>query len=264
MSIVIGRYCYRNWANLFIVGVDTAVFFWLERKTSTVTFKMLHGSDYVGMKPTFLLKWGFLTALFGGITIYTGLFIQSETVIDIFTTGYLMSTGIFSFSSALSSLIVGTGLISTASIRRGFFAIYLNIIIIVRTIFMGHYWIDFINAQPRLRTLLLILYYLVKVIQMVFLIRELYIAYTSFVKNKGLLWPDFKGKAAHSCRFCLSDEQVEPKQLKCGHPFCYACLFSWYATQKFCPLCRDETTPSPLVPELSDGKIPPPVFFCAL
>lgn len=173
----------------------------------------------------------------------------------------MLSTGIFSFASALASLIVGTGIVNTTAIRRGFFAIYLNLIIIIRTVYVSRYWLDYIKAFPKLTRML---YVSVKIPQMIFLIRELYNGYRIFIQNKELLWPDSTKQRPIKCVMCYDDDAVEPKNFRCSHDFCYACAFHWYAKHDTCPHCRDDTTPRPLVAELAHGKLPFWAFFCAL
>lgn len=54
-------------------------------------------------------------------------------------------------------------------------------------------------------------------------------------------------ESSFECTICL-DVAKEPVVTKCGHLFCWPCLFHWMERKKVCPNCNNPITTKDLVP----------------
>ncbi|PWA01336.1 hypothetical protein BB558_002568 [Smittium angustum] len=54
-------------------------------------------------------------------------------------------------------------------------------------------------------------------------------------------------ESKHTCSLCLTGIKV-PTTTRCGHVFCWDCLFEWSNTNTVCPLCRQEIKQSQNMP----------------
>jgi hypothetical protein len=111
-------------------------------------------------------------------------------------------------------------------------------------------------------TFLCLMYLVFKAVVQLWLLWEFGSVVRAYRANSRVLYtPTTVEEDDGDCVICM-DVMVEPVMLRCGHKFCYKCLFRWLSDHNFCPTCREPlVTHIPI--ECCDGCLPPAALFAA-
>jgi hypothetical protein len=264
---------YHHWQLTVILLLSLPVYFIVEQRLSDVLTTMATSSSYFNLTPYFLILWALLLL---GFSCGVSLLVHISEPFDMslcssYLRSLVSSVLIFLFSSAFKCFAVGTGLIDFKLTRRGFFAIFQRLFLIFRNIWILPFWIGhfcsidhptftsvFFAPQPYIS----LAYLVFKAAVQLWLLWEFGLVVRAYrVNGHGLYTAVPIGAQEEECVICM-DAMVEPVMLRCGHKFCYVCLFRWLSSHSFCPTCR-----APLVAhapiECCNGSLPPAALFAA-
>jgi hypothetical protein len=170
---------------------------------------------------------------------------------------------IFNFACAVKLLLVGTGIVRVASIRRGFFGVFQRAFIACRNIMMIPIFIGcFLGIPaPTVSDMLdhwsvpSITYISLKCLWQAWLLRDFAITFRKFCHNASAQLTDVPPEeATEDCIVCL-DRPTRPVKLPCGHVFCRECAYRWLCERGECPLCSQKTLEFQRI-DFFDGRTP--------
>jgi hypothetical protein len=263
----------RHWQLSLLLGVSLPLYFFIEHRLSEVMTAMATSSSYFNSTPYFLALWSIL--LLGFTVLATLLFRASEpfdhSLCSAYLRGLLSSVLIFLVASAFKCFALGTGLITFRLTRRGFFAIFQRLFLIFRNLWILPNWIGLFSGieNPTFasiffapHTLFCLIYLVFKAVVQLWLLWDLGSVLRAYRTNSRVLYiPTSVEEEDGDCVICM-DAMVEPVMLRCGHKFCFRCLFRWLSDHNFCPTCREPLVTHVAI-ECCDGCLPPAALFAA-
>jgi hypothetical protein len=256
-----------------ILSASLPLHFFIEHRLSTVLNEMATSSSYFNATPYSLVIWSFFLL---GFSIGVAAILRVADPFDgslcsAYLRSLVSSVLIFLCASAFKCFALGTGLIGIKLTRRGFFAIFQRIFLIFRNFWILPYWIGYLCSVPKptfssilfaQHTVLCLGYLVFKAVLQLWLLWEFGAVLLAYQTNSRVLYTPVAADGSDGeCVVCM-DAMVEPVMLKCGHKFCYRCLFRWLSDHNFCPTCREPLATHVRI-ECADGCLPPAALFSA-
>lgn len=263
------------WAHLRLI-VLLAAFFGLyvkyEYALSDVMAQMAVSSSYFNRTPWRLVPGGLImlsAAVFG---VYVCPHLMPTTgFISYYLFSLFESLVIFMFSTAIKTLLLGTGLINFKVTRRGFFGVFQRLFLFLRNIAITPIWIKFFCGVTDVMELWrdfgnhglsVIAYLLLKALIQLWLLWDLGFSLSDFMQNRSRMLRQVKSEEVTcDCVIC-QDKPYEPVAMPCGHTFCYSCAYRWLAANTTCPVCRQPVCETKKI-EFADGAMPLASLFSA-
>jgi hypothetical protein len=263
----------RHYLLTLILAVSLPLHFFIEHRLSRVLREMATSSSYFNATPYSLAAYSlFLVVFSAGIAAPLR---AADPFDGSLCSAYLRSLAssvlVFLTASAFKCFALGTGLIGIKLVRRGIFAIFQRIFLLCRNFWILPFWIGYLCSVPKPtfssiffaeHTPLCLGYLVFKAGLQLWLLWEFGAVLLAYQANSRVLYaPVAAGGEDGECVVCM-DAMVEPVMLKCGHKFCYRCLFRWLSDHNFCPTCREPLVTHVRI-ECADGCLPPAALFSA-
>lgn len=206
-----------------------------------------------------------------------------NTLFSIYLTSLFQSIVLFMIASSIKCLLIGTGIIKLKVVRRGFFGVFQRFFIIIRNLAVLPIWIDFfcepsvqlININSNSQDIVFyshsrrtfqelmeskkpfwcLTYIVIKLFLQLWLLEDLGVVIYDYSSNRHDSYHHAdESQVTDDCVIC-QDYPEEPVQLRCGHIFCYRCIYRWLQDHDTCPICRCRIA-EPKTIEISDGYVP--------
>jgi hypothetical protein len=246
------------------------VFYYFETQLNSIILGMTESTSY--FYPP-LADLAAIAAVMFFIAL-TSISLLKDAVIDTtFTASYLLALSrsivLFSLSSGIRALLIGSRLISILTIRKGILAIAQRFFVLLRNLITVRIWLTYLCQDQSSglfdlisgpRTIASAGYLLLKCFMQLWLLWDLGSTVRVF-GAKPICTPSEPEEVSDRCTVCL-DTPTEPVRLPCGHIFCYACVHRWLQEHDVCPMCCTNVCGSAGI-ECGDGSIPWGSFFVA-
>ena len=260
---------FHNIDHYYFISLNVVLFFVLfendQNRSKIIVKNILETSFYFHKKAEKSVLTSIKLFLFAALSFSLSLIINMENrhfFICYFYT-FLISMQIFLLSSSLKSFMLWYQIIHPKQVRRGFFGLFVRIVILVRKCIITPIWINYISSLPKYPKLVLFFYIIITIAEFGWLLNDLKAAFMNYIYsiNEHLTEVIDPSKITYMCAVCMS-EPTEPIELPCGHIHCYSCTYNWLKRSPTCPTCREPVLGTKLM-DFSDGIIPfSVILFC--
>lgn len=250
----------------FSLVSSSILFYVIEKKITDPIDDIISTSKYLNCKPKCLIFWGFnalgLSIIF--LAVYTVFSFPGHPYLYLYIKSVALSGSIFFFSGFSRSFLVITSLVTTKMIRKGFFAIFQTICVLIRCLLITYIWCHYMIKQ-NFHFLPILVYLAIKLGSCYMILKQIYKNFQLYKTNASLLFtPAPSNMNIQYCPICM-ESAIEPIILSCNHCSCYECIHNWAKARRnhvFCPICRKSFDP-PVHIEMENGYIPVSFFFIA-
>ena len=202
-------------------------------------------------KRMFIISFGFIFLSIINFLMLINYFnfnaLNSFNFISTYLKSLLVSMFLFSLFLSFKYFMIGSKFISVLNIKRGIFAIFHRIIVIIRAIIVTKYWlyffedsnnIKFIDIWNEKESLITKIYLVAKLIFLLQMIWDFDGARKAFLNSYSLLYSSISDLNT-KCMICNKKSKNQIK-LKCNHIFCLKCINEHLNESSFCPICLQE------------------------